>query len=106
MLTGSVLPNGSLIDEIGREGARRVLAAALEAEVNAYIAELAGERDESGHRLVVRNGHHQPREVTTSAGVVEVTAARVNDKRIDEATGERKRLSSAILPPSARKSPK
>lgn len=99
-------PNGSLIDEIVREGVRRMLAAALEAEVNAYIAELAGERDESGHRLVVRNGHHQPRKVTTSAGVVEVTAPRVNDKRIDEATGERKRFSSAILPPWARKSPK
>ncbi|MFJ2915574.1 IS256 family transposase [Streptomyces sp. NPDC087228] len=99
-------PNGSLIDEIVREGARRMLAAALEAEVNAYIAELAGERDESGHRLVVRNGHHQPRKVTTSAGVVEVKAPRVNDKRIDEATGERKRFSSAILPPWARKSPK
>ncbi|WP_329536730.1 IS256 family transposase (plasmid) [Streptomyces sp. NBC_01450] len=99
-------PNGSLIDEIVREGARRMLAAALEAEVNAYIAELAGERDERGHRLVVRNGHHQPRKVTTSAGVVEVKAPRVNDKRIDEASGERKRFSSAILPPWARKSPK
>jgi len=86
-------PNGSLIDEVVREGARRMLAAALEAEVNAYIAELAGERDESGHRLVVRNGHHQPRKVTTSAGAVEVKAPRVNDKRIDEATGERKRFS-------------
>lgn len=83
-----------------------MLAAALEAEVNAYIAELAGERDESGRRLVVRNGHHQPRKVTTSAGVVEVKVPRVNDKRIDEATGERKRFSSAILPPWARKSPK
>ena len=67
-------PNGSLIDEIVREGARRMLTAALEAEVNSYIAELAGERDESGRRLVVRNGHHQPRKVTTSAGAVEVRA--------------------------------
>lgn len=99
-------PNGSLIDKIVREGARRMLAAALEAEVNPYIAELAGERDESGRRLVVRNGHHQPRKVITSAGVVEVKAPRLNDKRIDEATGERKRFSSAILPPWARKSPK
>jgi transposase-like protein len=63
-----------LIDEIVREGARRMLTAALEAEVNSYIAELAGERDESGRRLVVRNGHHQPRKVTTSAGAVEVRA--------------------------------
>jgi putative transposase len=99
-------PNGSLIDEIVREGARRMLAAALEAEVNSYVAELAGERDECGRRLVVRNGYHLPRKVTTAAGVVEVKAPRVNDKRIDEATGERRRFSSVILPPWARKSPK
>ncbi|MFE7909900.1 IS256 family transposase [Streptomyces albogriseolus] len=97
---------GSLIDEIVREGARRMLAAALEAEVDAYIAELADEKDERGRRLVVRNGHHQPRNVTTAAGTVEVKAPRVNDRRIDEETGERKRFSSAILPPWARKSPK
>jgi putative transposase len=98
--------DGSLIDEIVREGARRMLAAALEAEVDAYIAELAEERDERGGRLVVRNGHHKPRKVTTSAGSVEVRAPRVNDKRVDEATGERRRFSSAILPPWCRKSPK
>ncbi|MFE7402669.1 IS256 family transposase [Streptomyces sp. NPDC057557] len=98
-------PRGSLIDEIVREGARRMLAAALEAEVNAYIAELADQRDESGRRLIVRNGFHQPRKVTTAAGAIEVKAPRVNDKHVDEATGERKRFSSAILPPWARKSP-
>jgi transposase-like protein len=83
-----------------------MLAAALEAEVNAYIAELADQRDETGRRLVVRNGYHQPRKVTTAAGVVEVKAPRVNDKRVDAETGERKRFSSAILPPWCRKSPK
>lgn len=98
-------PNGSLIDEIVREGARRMLAAALEAEVNSYIAELAGEKDENGRRLVVRNGYHQPRSVTTAAGTVEVKAPRVNDKRVAE-SGERRRFSSAILPPWCRKSPK
>ncbi|MGA5526630.1 IS256 family transposase [Streptomyces pseudogriseolus] len=99
-------PNGSLIDEIVREGARRMLAAALEAEVNSYIAELAGERDGDGRRLVVRNRYHQPRKVTTAAGTVEVRAPRVNDKRVDDTTGERKRFSSAILPLWCRKSPK
>jgi transposase-like protein len=96
----------SLIDEIVREGARRMLAEALKAEVDAYIAAFAEDRDEQGHRLVVRNGHHQPREVLTSAGAVEVTAPRVNDKRVDPDTGERKRFSSAILPAWARKTPK
>jgi transposase-like protein len=97
---------GSLIDEIVREGARRMLAEALQAEVDAYIAQFAAERDEDGRRLVVRNGSHQSREVLTSAGAIEVTAPRVNDKRIDPATGERQRFSSAILPPWARKTPK
>jgi putative transposase len=99
-------PDGFLIDEIVREGARRMLAAALEAEVDNYIAELAHEKDEAGRRLVVRNGRHRPRTVTTAAGPIEVAAPRVNDKRTDLATGERKRFSSAILPPWCRKSPK
>jgi transposase-like protein len=96
----------SLIDEIVREGARRMLAEALQAEVDAYIAAHAADRDDSGRRLVVRNGCHQAREVLTSAGAVEVTAPRVNDRRTDPQTGERKRFSSAILPPWARKTPK
>ncbi|MFF3062820.1 IS256 family transposase [Streptomyces sp. NPDC057909] len=103
---GTTTDGSSLIDEIVREGARRMLAAALEAEVNTYIAELADQRDESGRRLVVRNGYHQPRKVTTAAGTIDVKAPRINDKRMDDATGERRRFSSAILPPWCRKSPK
>src|SRR5437764_15292322 len=96
----------SLIDEIVREGARRMLAEALQAEVDAYIAAHAAERDGNGRRLVVRNGYHQSREILTSAGAVEVTVPRVNDKRTDPDTGERKRFSSAILPPWCRTTPK
>lgn len=95
----------SLIDEIVREGARRMLAGALRAEVDAYIAAFAAERGEDGRRLVVRSGCHQSREVLTSAGAIEVTAPRVNDKRTDPAAGERERFSSAILPAWARKNP-
>ena len=76
----------SLLDEIVRDGAGRMLAAALAAEVAAYIDAHADQLDEQGHRLVVRNGYQKPREVTTAAGVVAVRAPRVNDKRIDEAT--------------------
>ena len=97
---------GSLLDELVRDGARQMLAAALQAEVAAYIDRFAGEVDQDGHRLVVRNGSHQPREVSTGAGAVMVTAPRVNDKRIDVETGERRRFSSAILPAWSRKSPK
>ena len=93
----SVLPAGeaesSLIDQIVREGARRMLAAALQAEVDAYIEQFADLRDEDGHRLVVRNGSAQARTLLTSAGAVEVTAPRVNDKRTDPDTGQRQRFS-------------
>ena len=97
--------SGSL-DAIVAEGARRMLAAALEVEVDAYVSSLVGEVDEHGHRLVVRNGHAEPRSLVTGAGPLEVRAPRVNDRRVDEATGERCRFRSSILPPWARKSPK
>ena len=95
----------SLLDEIVRDGARQMLAAALQAEVAAYVVAFADQRDENGHRLVVRNGYHQPREVLTAAGAVQVKAPRVNDRRVDPDSGERQRFSSAILPAWARKSP-
>ena len=95
----------SLLDEIVRDGARKMLAAALKAEVAAYVAAFADQLDENGHRLVVRNGYHQPREVLTAAGAVEVKAPRVNDRRVDPDSGQRQRFSSAILPAWARKSP-
>ena len=103
--TGAPVGAGrSLLDEIVRDGARQMLAAALQAEVADYIARHAGEVDEHGHRLVVRNGYHAEREVITAAGAIAVKAPRVNDKRTDPDTGERKRFSSAILPAWARKS--
>jgi putative transposase len=96
----------SLLDEIVREGARKMLAAAVQAEVAVYIDAHADELDDNGHRLVVRNGYHAEREVITAAGAVPVRAPRVNDKRVDPDTGERKRFSSAILPAWSRKSPR
>jgi len=91
--TGSVAlgESSSVIDDIVREGARRLLAEALGAEVEECIARFAEEHDEAGRRLVVRNGYHEPREVLTSAGAVEVTVPRVNDRRVDPDTGERRR---------------
>ncbi len=62
-------------------------------------------RDADGRRLVVRNGFHGERTTTTSAGPMQVKAPPVNDQRVDAETGERKRFSSAILPPWARKTP-
>ena len=96
---------GSMLDELAREGARAMLAAALQAEVAAYIDAHADQVDDQGRRLVVRNGSHAARQVATAAGAVPVKAPRVNDRRVDEATGQRRRFASAILPAWTRKSP-
>jgi putative transposase len=96
----------STLDEICREGARRMLAAALEAEVDAYVEARVDEVDDDGTRLVVRNGHARPRTITTAAGRVDIHAPRVDDRRVDPETGDRMRFKSSIVPPWCRKSPK
>jgi putative transposase len=83
-----------------------MLAAALEAEVAAYVDAYLSELDENRRRLVVRNGHATARPVLTCAGAVTVSAPRVNDKRVDEITGARRRFASVILPAWCHKSPK
>jgi putative transposase len=94
------------LDELAREGARRMIAAALRAEADDYVERFAGERGVDGKRLVVRNGRARERRVTVGSGTVAVQAPRVNDKRVDERTGERQKFSSKILPAYARRSPK
>jgi putative transposase len=94
------------LDELVREGARRLLAAALEAEVDAYLAAHTELVDEGGHRLVVRNGHAPARTLPTAAGQVEVVRPRVDDRRVDPATGQRVQFQSVILPRWCRRSPK
>lgn len=93
------------LDELAREGARRMLVQALEAEVATYLERHAEERDGRGHALVVRNGHARQRKVTLGSGTIEIQAPRVNDRRRD-ARGERQRFTSSILPPYMRRSPK
>jgi putative transposase len=94
-----------LLDELAREGARRMLIEALKAEVDDYLERYGSERDEEGHALVVRNGRAQTRKVTLGAGTVELRAPRVDDRRHDE-SGQRRRFTSHILPPYMRRSPK
>ena len=94
------------LDEICREGARRMLAAALGAEADAYVEAFVGEVDDEAHRMVRRNGYANARTVTTVAGAIEIRAPRVDDRRVDPETGERVRFKSAIVPPWCRKSPK
>jgi putative transposase len=94
------------LDELFREGARRMLAAALEAEVEAYLAAHAELTDEGGHRLVVRNGHAPARTIASGVGQVKVVRPRVDDRRTDPMTGQRHQFQSVILPRWCRRSPK
>jgi putative transposase len=102
---GQVNERAPSLDDLAREGARRMLAVALEIEAGAYIERYLGERDEYGRALVVRNGRARPRQVTVGSGTIEISAPRVNDRRTD-AEGNRQRFTSAILPPYMRRSPK
>ena len=79
-----------------------MLEQALEAEVDDYIERFRSLRDSGGRALVVRNGRARARTVVVGAGVLDVRAPRVNDKRVVE--GERQKFTSEILPPYLRKS--
>ena len=86
------------LSEVLREGARRMLQAAIEDEVADYVALHSDRRDDDGRRLVVRNGHHPERKIQTGIGPIAVKKPKVNDKRMD-ANGERIRFHSSIIPP-------
>jgi len=88
------------LDEVLREGARRMLQEAIEAEVADYVETHEGERDpKSGHRLVVRNGALPGREILSSLGPIRLEQPRVRDRR------EGMKFTSAILPPYLRRAP-
>jgi putative transposase len=95
-----VEPAGISLDELCRIAAQDMIAVALLAERRAYLEDHADVLDASGRRLVVGNGFARARTVTTGAGMVEVKAPRVDDRR------EGQRFASAILPAYMRKSPK
>jgi len=88
------------LDELAREGARRMIVAALELEVEEYVSKLCHLRDGQGHAMVVRNGKARERTVQLGVGPVKVRASRVNDRRAGQ------RFTSRILPPYMRRSPR
>jgi len=91
-----------VLTRVLREGATRLLAQAIDAEVASYLDQHTDVRDAQGHRMVVRNGHLPEREIQTGIGPVKVRQPRVNDRRVDE-FGTRLRFTSNILPPYLRK---
>jgi len=87
------------LESLLRRGARRLLQAALEWEVEEYIQRFDQERDDQGHRQVVRNGYHTPRELHTGVGKIPIRQPRIDDRR------EGQQFSSAILPKYMRRTP-
>lgn len=86
----------SPLDELIREGARRMLQAAIDAEVDDFLAKHSGRRDEQGRRLVVRNGSLPEREILTGAGKLPVRQPRVRDRSSGD---DRVWFSPQVLPP-------
>jgi transposase-like protein len=91
-----------VLNEILRQGARRMLATAIEQGLGEYIAAHADQRDNQGLRLVVRNGHLPQRSIQAGLGPIEVCQPRVHDRRTD-AEGNRIRFTSKILLPYLRR---
>jgi len=98
--SGQIAQVTQSLDELAREGARRMILVALEVEVEQYIEELRHLRDENGHALAVRNGKAESRTVSLGAGSIDLQAPRVNDRRPGH------RFTSVILPPYMRRSPR
>ena len=90
------------LTDVLRDGARALLARAVEAEVAGFLAEHADKRTDDGRQRLVRHGHLPERSIMTGIGAVEVCVPRVRDRH--SGADDRIRFSSAILPPYARRS--
>lgn len=85
------------LTELLRDGARQMLASAVEAEVQEFLLQHRSHRDEGGRQRLVRNGYLPERTLQTGLGAIEVRAPRVRDR------GKEIKFSSAILPPYLRR---
>lgn len=91
----------SILDEVVRKGAQKMLETALNLEVEEFCRSHGDRRDEEGRRLVVRNGLSEARTIVTGAGPLKVRTPRVDD-RILENVGE-SRFKSSLVPPYLRR---
>jgi len=91
------------LTEIARDGARRMLAAALRAEADAFVAQYAEEMLPDGRQRVVRHGYGPERSIQTGIGALDVRRPKVRD-RAAAPDGDKVRFTSGILPKWARRS--
>jgi transposase-like protein len=96
-------PVEDILTETLRQGSRKLLAQAVEAEVAEFLASHDRLVDDEGRRLIVRNGHLPERAIQTGIGAVPVKVPRIRDRR-DVATDEKIHFTSNMLPPYLRRS--
>jgi hypothetical protein len=99
----SIPPTSSVLDEILREGARRLLQAALEAEIQEHLDRYQQVLDAQGHREVVHKGHHPERVILAGAGPSPISQPRVDDRALE--TKGLPRFTSKILLKFLRRAP-
>ena len=93
------------LTELAREGARRMLAEALVAEADAFVASFAEERLPDGRQRVVRHGFGPERHIQTGIGALELRRPKVRDRTAEAPDDQKVRFTSNILPKWARRSP-
>jgi transposase-like protein len=103
-LIGPEESSRSVLEELLREGARKLLQQAIENEVEEYLVRYAQERDEQGRRLVVKNGHLPVRDIVTGLGLIPIRQPRIDDRRLRKSKGLEP-FSSSILPRYLRRIP-
>ena len=100
-LEKSTTSNADFLENLVRESARKMLAAALESEVDDFIQKHQHKQDSDGHRTVVRNGYMPEREIQATCGNIRVRQPRIDDRVLPDS----ERFTSAILPKFMRKTP-
>ena len=91
----------SPLDEIVRQGAQKMLQIALNEEVESFCQKHEDKQDESGHRLIVKNGFHKTRSIVTGAGQLNIQTPRVDDRALEER--DEPRFHSTLIPPYLRR---
>ena len=91
------------LTEIARDGARRMLAAALRAEADAFVEQHAEEALPDGRQRIVRHGYGPERRIQTGIGALDVRRPKVRDRAAGP-DDEKVRFTSNILPRWARRS--
>lgn len=97
----STTGNADFLENLVRESARKMLAVALESEVDDFIQKHQHKLDSDGHRTVVRNGYMPEREIQATCGNIRVRQPRIDDRVLPDS----ERFTSAILPKFMRKTP-